>query len=116
MEGAPSLCTVGRFSHAKGMDRAVRLAARLVAMGMEKLRCSLTASGETMFCISTSLSSSSGKRDRKPLPACGEMAVSYTHLDVYKRQTPNGRAARVSNGRGDSRKKPGLRASREAET
>ena len=32
------------------------------------------------------------------------------------RTTPNGRAARVSNGRGDSRKKPGLRASREAET
>ena len=32
------------------------------------------------------------------------------------RTTPNGRAARVSNGRGDSRKKTGLRASREAET
>lgn len=48
MEGAPSLCTVGRFSHAKGMDRAVRLAARLVAMGMEKLRWYLIGYGDEM--------------------------------------------------------------------
>lgn len=48
MEGAPSLCTVGRFSHAKGMDRAVRLAARLVAMGWKN--CAGTSSATGMKC------------------------------------------------------------------
>lgn len=45
MAGSPCLCTVGRFSHAKGMDRAVRLAARLVEMGMENLRWYLIGYG-----------------------------------------------------------------------
>lgn len=48
MEGAPCLCTVGRFSRAKGMDRAVRLAARLVGMGMENLRWYLIGYGDEM--------------------------------------------------------------------
>lgn len=46
MAGSPCLCTVGRFSHAKGMDRAVRLAARLVEMGMENLRWHLIGYGD----------------------------------------------------------------------
>lgn len=46
MPGAPCLCTVGRFSHAKGMDRAVRIAARLVAGGMEGLRWYLIGYGD----------------------------------------------------------------------
>lgn len=46
MGGSPCLCTVGRFSHAKGMDRAVRLAARLVGLGMEQLRWHLIGYGD----------------------------------------------------------------------
>lgn len=46
MGGSPCLCTVGRFSHAKGMDRAVRLAARLVGLGMERLRWYLIGYGD----------------------------------------------------------------------
>lgn len=46
MGGSPCLCTVGRFSHAKGMDRAVRLAARLVGLGMERLRWHLIGYGD----------------------------------------------------------------------
>lgn len=46
MGGFPCLCTVGRFSHAKGMDRAVRLAARLVDLGMERLRWHLIGYGD----------------------------------------------------------------------
>lgn len=46
MEGSPCLCTVGRFSHAKGMDRAVRIAARLVEMGMNGLRWYLAGYGD----------------------------------------------------------------------
>lgn len=46
MGGSPCLCTVGRFSHAKGMDRAVRLAARLVDLGMERLRWHLIGYGD----------------------------------------------------------------------
>lgn len=46
MGGFPCLCTVGRFSHAKGMDRAVRLAARLVGLGMERLRWHLIGYGD----------------------------------------------------------------------
>lgn len=48
MAGSPCLCTVGRFCHAKGMDRAVRLAARLVAMGMEHLRWHLIGYGDEL--------------------------------------------------------------------
>ena len=47
----------------------------ITAETSSRAACSLTASGETMFCSSTSLSSSSGKRDRKPLPAWGEMEM-----------------------------------------
>lgn len=46
MAGTPCLCTVGRFSHAKGMDRAVRIAARLVSLGMERLRWYLIGYGD----------------------------------------------------------------------
>lgn len=46
--GGPVPVHRGRFSHAKGMDRAVRLAARLVAMGMEKLRWYLIGYGDEM--------------------------------------------------------------------
>lgn len=46
MPGTPCLCTVGRYSHAKGMDRAVRMAARLVARGMDGLRWYLIGYGD----------------------------------------------------------------------
>lgn len=46
MPGSPCLCTVGRYSHAKGMDRAVRIAARLVARGMKGLRWYLVGYGD----------------------------------------------------------------------
>ncbi len=45
MPGSPCLCTVGRFSHAKGIDRIPAIAASLVARGMEGLRWYLVGYG-----------------------------------------------------------------------
>lgn len=46
MPGSPCLCTVGRYARAKGMDRAARIAAHLVARGLKELRWYLIGYGD----------------------------------------------------------------------
>lgn len=46
MSGSPCLCTVGRFSHAKGIDRIPKIAAGLVRRGLTDLRWHLVGYGD----------------------------------------------------------------------